>query len=51
MTSIKWIVCCFMLISKLRKIRMQFLLSYTKANNSSSTDFNDFFFIFHKNKL
>ena len=43
MTSIKWIVYCFVLISKLRKIRMQFLLNYTKANKSSSTDFNGLF--------
>jgi len=35
MTSIKWIGCSFMLISKLRKIRMQFLLNYTKANKPS----------------
>jgi len=49
MTSIKWIGCYFVFISKLRKIRMQFLLNYTKANNWSNTDFNTVFLFFIKN--
>ena len=48
MTSIKWIGCYFVFISKLRKIRMQFLLNYTKANNWSNTDFNTVFLFFIK---
>ncbi len=50
MTSIKWIEYYFVLISKLRKIRMQLLLNHTKATNWSINDFKGVFFCFLSKK-